>query len=366
MSEETKSIRLSKAAKEFNIGVSTAVEFLKKKGHQIDDNPNTKIPEELYNLLAKNFQSERAVKENADKIKISTTVKNSAVLDASKELKDETPEQPKENDKETATKSAGKKVDTKEEVKTSEPAKEPAKKAKPKAKAEPKAKPEPKEVPVPEIKEEVKEEPKTKIIAPDTQIPDVPTDLSVKVIDHIDIDSINEQNRPTKRTKEQKEKERKERKKNSEAITKAMEKAAQQAEAESHKEEETPKPEPAPKPETIKAVAPKLEGPKILGKIDLPMPEQRTKPSKKEEGGRKKKRKRIGEGPVDINNPNNQGGNAPKKNEQRNEQPAGQGSGKKRDKKKAAKQPVVIDEKEIEKQIHDNLARLAPMGKSKT
>ena len=368
MSEETKSIRLSKAAKEFNIGVSTAVDFLKKKGHQIDDNPNTKIPEELYNLLAKNFQSERAVKENADKIQISTTVKNSAVLDASKEQKDETPEQPKADDKEPAAKTVAKKAAAKEEAKSSEPApaKEPAKKAKPKAKAEPKAKPEPKEEPVPEIKEEVKEEPKTKIIAPDTQIPDVATDLSVKVVDRIDIDAITEQNRPTKRTKEQKEKERKERKKNSEAITKAMEKAAHEAEAESQKEEEAPKPEPAPKPETIKAVAPKLEGPKILGKIDLPTPEQRTKPSKKEEGGRKKKRKRIGEGPVDINNPNNQGGNAPKKKEQRNEQPAGQGGGKKRDKKKAAKQPVVIDEKEIEKQIHDNLARLAPMGKSKT
>ena len=140
MSEETKSIRLSKAAKEFNIGVSTAVEFLKKKGHQIDDNPNTKIPEELYNLLAKNFQSERAVKENADKIQISTTVKNSAVLDASKEQKDETPEQAKDDDKETTTKNIGKKVEAKEEEKTPEPAKEPAKKAKTKAKAEPKTK----------------------------------------------------------------------------------------------------------------------------------------------------------------------------------------------------------------------------------
>ena len=145
MSEETKSIRLSKAAKEFNIGVSTAVEFLKKKGHQIDDNPNTKIPEELYNLLAKNFQSERAVKENADKIQISTTVKNSAVLDASKEQKDETPEQAKDDDKETTTKNIGKKVEAKEEEKTPEPepAKEPAKKAKTKAKAEPKTKAEP-------------------------------------------------------------------------------------------------------------------------------------------------------------------------------------------------------------------------------
>ncbi|MBO4741132.1 MAG: hypothetical protein J5605_05755, partial [Bacteroidales bacterium] len=70
MSEETKSIRLSKAAKEFNIGVTTAVEFLAKKGHTIDNNPNTRISEELYDLLSKNFQKEREVKKNADKIQI--------------------------------------------------------------------------------------------------------------------------------------------------------------------------------------------------------------------------------------------------------------------------------------------------------
>ncbi len=364
MSEETKSIRLSKAAKEFNIGVSTAVEFLRKKGHQIDDNPNTKISEDLYDLLAKNFQSERAVKENADKIQISTPVKKS-IVEADKPAAADT-EATKE-DSEIIIKNFNKNEETSQE-KSEEPAKPAEKKTK---KTEKKTKDAPakekEEAPAPAEEEkpaETEESFEPKVITSDD------SNLSVKVVKKIDLESINEKNRPSKKTKEQKEKERKERKKNSDAIVEAMaaKAAEEQRKSDTPQPEATaPEPEPEPKkePETIKAVAPKLEGPKILGKIDLPTPEQRTKPSKKEEGGRKKKRKRIGEGPVDINNPSNQGGNAPKKKEKQSEAPA-QGSGKKRDKKAKAKPAVVIDEKEIEKQIHDNLARLAPMGKSKT
>ena len=45
MSEEVKNIRLSKAAREFNVGTSTIVEFLAKKGQSIDPSPNTKLTE---------------------------------------------------------------------------------------------------------------------------------------------------------------------------------------------------------------------------------------------------------------------------------------------------------------------------------
>ncbi|MBR5027736.1 MAG: translation initiation factor IF-2, partial [Bacteroidales bacterium] len=365
MSEETKSIRLSKAAKEFNIGVNTAVDFLRKKGHQIDENPNTKISEELYELLAKNFQSERAVKENADKIQISTPVKKS-VVEAENKAPAEEADTSKDEDTELIIKDFNKKSEPKagkNNGKTAEktkPAVEKPKKTEEKTTAEPEIKPEPEE----QKPEETKEEFQPIVISSD----DSGSGPAVRVVKKIDLESINEKNRPSKKTKEQKEKERKERKKNSDAILEAMAaKAAEEQRKAEAPQSETPAPEPEPKkePEPIKAVAPKLEGPKILGKIDLPTPEQRTKPSKKEEGGRKKKRKRIGEGPVDINNPSNQGGNAPKKKEKQSEALA-QGSGKKRDKKAKAKPAVVIDEKEIEKQIHDNLARLAPMGKSKT
>ena len=42
MAEEPKNIRLNKAAKEFNVGITSLVEFLAKKGHQVEMNPNTR------------------------------------------------------------------------------------------------------------------------------------------------------------------------------------------------------------------------------------------------------------------------------------------------------------------------------------
>jgi len=57
MAETTKPIRLSKAAKEFNVGISTIVEFLAKKGTDISASPNTKLSPDTYQLLEKEFQS---------------------------------------------------------------------------------------------------------------------------------------------------------------------------------------------------------------------------------------------------------------------------------------------------------------------
>ena len=69
MSEDLKNnIRLSKAAKEFNIGMNTIIEFLGKKGHKIDSSPNTKLNGEMYALLVKEYQGEKEVKKNADQL----------------------------------------------------------------------------------------------------------------------------------------------------------------------------------------------------------------------------------------------------------------------------------------------------------
>ena len=72
MAEEPKNIRLNKAAKEFNVGIQSLVEFLAKKGHQIEMNPNTRITPEQYELLSQAFATEREVKENADRIEITS------------------------------------------------------------------------------------------------------------------------------------------------------------------------------------------------------------------------------------------------------------------------------------------------------
>ena len=69
MSEETNfSIRLSKAAKEFNVGKDTIVEFLTKKGFQVDSSPNTKLTADMYALLVKEYQGEKEVKNEAMKL----------------------------------------------------------------------------------------------------------------------------------------------------------------------------------------------------------------------------------------------------------------------------------------------------------
>ena len=60
MSEETNfTIRLSKAAKEFNVGVSTIREFLGKKGFSVDQSPNAKLTADMYELLVKEYQGEK-------------------------------------------------------------------------------------------------------------------------------------------------------------------------------------------------------------------------------------------------------------------------------------------------------------------
>ena len=86
------SFRLTKVAKDFNVGIQTLVDYLAKKGHQVDANPNTKISEEQYELLATAFQGERKVKEEADKIELVAS-SNRVVELASKEESDEEKEE---------------------------------------------------------------------------------------------------------------------------------------------------------------------------------------------------------------------------------------------------------------------------------
>jgi len=51
MTDDTKATRLSKAAREFNVGIQTIVEFLHKKGVVVSSDPNTKITPEAYALI---------------------------------------------------------------------------------------------------------------------------------------------------------------------------------------------------------------------------------------------------------------------------------------------------------------------------
>lgn len=65
---QDKSTRLLKAAKELNVGVQTIVDFLHKKGIEVDSNPNAKITTEAYLLLEKEFGKEFKIKAEASKV----------------------------------------------------------------------------------------------------------------------------------------------------------------------------------------------------------------------------------------------------------------------------------------------------------
>ena len=46
MAESNKPVRLSKVAREFNLGMTTVVEFLASKGIEVEAKPNTKLDPE--------------------------------------------------------------------------------------------------------------------------------------------------------------------------------------------------------------------------------------------------------------------------------------------------------------------------------
>ena len=64
--------RLSKIAREFNVGIQTLVEYLASNGVEIESNPNTKIEPDVYEILLAEFQSEKSAKEESEKVSIGT------------------------------------------------------------------------------------------------------------------------------------------------------------------------------------------------------------------------------------------------------------------------------------------------------
>src|SRR3954470_9907593 len=76
---ENKAQRLSKVAKELNVSVSTITDFLKSKGHVVENNPMAKLSDDLYVLLSNEYQSEKAAKEEAKQVTTSTRAKKESI-----------------------------------------------------------------------------------------------------------------------------------------------------------------------------------------------------------------------------------------------------------------------------------------------
>ncbi len=406
MAEENKGIRLKKAATELNVGISTLVEFLAKKGHQVESNPNTRLTAEQYDIVATAFQAERAVKEQADKIEITPSGSNVVVEANADDRKDDAEEVIIKNYNSST-------IEVKSTLKPAESAATPDVSEVSEAKPEPVVEPEP-ELPTPEQPAEVEETPAAEPQAtadesapseePQTATPSEPqpepttaesgpafdpiTVGDLRIINKIDLDAINTKTRPDKKKKSKADKSSKAEKSAKPAAepkgTKAdtASKETKPAAPKPQPEQpiaETPAPAPvapaAPvkEPEFIETQYQKLEGPKLVGKVDL---SQFEKPKASSE---KRKRKRIKNKGVKVNDVTGQPENAatpqtaPSKNTQKSKKADTNtntdAKSEKAEKKKKKEKKVVkveIDDSEIEKQIRDTLARLSPMGKSKT
>ncbi len=68
MSETTGTKRINAVMKELNVGMTTLVEVLAKKGHAIEAKPTTKLTEDQYAILLSEFSSEKKVKDEANKL----------------------------------------------------------------------------------------------------------------------------------------------------------------------------------------------------------------------------------------------------------------------------------------------------------
>ena len=161
MSEGATTIRISKAAREFNIGVTTVVDFLLKKGFTIDRDPNSKLSQEMYTVLMKEFATEKHVKEEAQKIGLHFTQHETITIDDKRQI---SKDKEKELDEPLYIKNAALEYNTKlfdnQKKVTEPPVKEVPKEVKKKEPAPPKE--EPVEVIAPVVAEqpaaEVKEE----------------------------------------------------------------------------------------------------------------------------------------------------------------------------------------------------------------
>ncbi len=84
MPKKNKSVRLSKATREFNIGLQTLVDFLGTKGIEVEANPNAKINAEAYDVLKHEFSDSKELKEKSRHVGVSTAKRETVTLEVTK------------------------------------------------------------------------------------------------------------------------------------------------------------------------------------------------------------------------------------------------------------------------------------------
>ncbi len=428
MAEENKNIRLNKVAREFNIGITTIVDYLAKKGHKIDNNPNSKIDEVMYKLLAKEFQSEKNVKETAQKIGLDYSGRGTVSLEnIEREKKNDSDFDPEINElliknvtsfapveKQVETEGVPKIEELKEEVVipiveklihiepevTETVVEKEVEKVIPLEISNEHTKPEiietAKEVPQQIEPEVIEKEPE--IIAETEQIPEIEEEdqeNKIKVIGKIDLSKLNQKTKPDKVSKEEKLKFKEKHKKEREAlspkifkkekelvkpeeikvqeniVTPQVEEIITTVEAEAPNQVKDPSQEPK-QINFLKTKYEKLEGPKIINKIELPvlkkpvLKKQQPVATSSDPKKQDKKRPRLKD-KTEVQKPPTDKPHTPHAHPPKLEhkKPFVKEEKKGRFKVIKAIKPEVNDN-EIEKQIKETLARLSPTGKSKT
>jgi translation initiation factor IF-2 len=331
---ETTTPRLMAAAKEFNIGATTLIDFLVSKSLPGSDElkPTSKLTEDMYRVLQAEYQQDKSAKEKADKVEL---VKAS-------------------------TQEAKKKKAKEEPAPVVEPAA--VTPAEPVAVAPVAEAAAPVADPTAPVAEQAKVE-VTKIEAPEFEGP--------KILDKIDLSAIDSSTRPKKAAAKKADE------KKAEAPAKETSKktaAKEQPKAEAPKVEEAKAPEPIAPPIIENIFSERLAGPKILGKIELPV-DNDTRP--KRDDAHKRKRIPIQKKPGETGGPggnqqqgnnNQQQGNRPPFNRQgggnqqgggnrfNNNRPGGNNNNF------AKREDKVIDAKEIQEKLKETQAKLAGAG----
>ena len=210
-------VRLSKIAREFNVGLSTIVEFLHSKGIKISSDPNAKLTDEDYALVAKEFSSDSQVKKesslvdlkNTRKKKETVTIDNAGNISSGNEDTEEEEEEFISIKDEVRFENKIKIVDHID------------------LNPEKKTQPEPVEAKVEQPKRETQEEERE--VTPEVE-PEISVQMEessestpfkvaqpalkdVKVVGTIDLDAINQRTRPPKKSKQERERDRREQKK---------------------------------------------------------------------------------------------------------------------------------------------------------
>lgn len=328
-------IKISKAVKDLNIGMQTARDFLKKNEIEVDDNINARISDEAYNLLIQKFKPAMQQKKAAEQI-----------IHDRKEEK--------------AAQAAEKKRREAEESKTVEVA-----------------------IQKPKVLGKIELDAKGNPVAPKTAAPEAPKTEEVKMEEK---KAEEQKPAPAALPKEEAKPEpaavepKKEEKAPAEPKVEKPQPVAETPVVE-QKKEEAPAPAPQAEPETI-SNAPRMQGPKVVGKIDLSALNQSTRPKKKTKeekrnerinkekarqganaDGEKRKRKRIGKEKVDIEKSvqqQSQGGGNQKRGNQQNAANAQNANAGKRNKKDKSKRPfkAEVSEEDVQRQMKETLARL--------